>query len=109
MADAHTFDRRGSDANVQALAVRVSGLEGRMETVERAVRTNSLELQANTRLTKQVHEMAERTEGNTMEIVNAVKWLSTTKKLVVVLVAGVGGIATAGSAVVGFGRLAGWW
>lgn len=100
----HSFDRRGTDANVAALGVRVQGLEGRMQVVELEVRTNSRELEANTRLTRQVHEMAERVEKNTGEIVAATIWLSTTKKIVIALVAGVGGVAAAGTAVVAFLR-----
>lgn len=103
--DNHHFDRRGSDVNVAALASRVGGLEQRVEVVEEAVRANSRELVANTALTRQVHTMAERVEKNTEDIVSAVTWLSTTKRIVIALVAGVGGLATAGAAVVGFLKL----
>lgn len=107
MTTDHKFDRRGTDPNVSALSVRVSGLEGRMEHVEQEVRANSRELVANTTLTRQVHTMAERVEQNTQDIVAAVQWLSTTKKIVIVLVAGIGGLAAAASGVVGFAKLVG--
>lgn len=108
MSDADPkFNRRDSDVNVAALAFRVDGLERRVGVVESELRANRLELAANTALTRQVHTMAERVEKNTKDIVLAVKWLSTTKKVVIALVAGVGGLATAGIAVVGFLKLIG--
>jgi hypothetical protein len=106
-AHEHRFDRRSEDVNVAALAFRVNRLESRMELVEQGLKTNSRELHANTVLTRQVHSMAERTEQNTKDIVQAVQWLSTTKKIVIALVAGVGGLATAGAAIVGFFKLIG--
>lgn len=48
----HQFDRRDSDANAMALSTRVGILEKWAETMD-------LELRANTRLTKQVHENTE--------------------------------------------------
>lgn len=63
LKDDHQFDRRKRDVNVQALADRVTGLEGRVEGLElatkdnsRELHLNSSELKANTQLTKQVHE-----------------------------------------------------
>jgi hypothetical protein len=103
----HRFDRRSEDVNVAALAFRVNRLESRMELVERGLKVNSRELNANTALTKQVHAMAERTEQNTKDIVQAVQWLSTTKKIVIGLVVGIGGLATTGAAVVGLVKLIG--
>lgn len=52
----HKFDRRRTDVNVEALAMRMSGLELRVETLEEQGRTANRELQANTKLTMQVHE-----------------------------------------------------
>jgi hypothetical protein len=91
----HKFDRRGTDANVAALSVRVRGLEGRVGLLEDKVDLNSRELIANTALTKQVHQ-------NTEAIVEAVTWLSTTKKVMIVGITGVGGLAAAGTALVAF-------
>ena len=107
-AEPHNFDRRATDANVASLSIRVAGLESRMELVEREQRVHSRELLANTALTKQVHTMAEALAQDTKQIISAVTWLSTTKKIVIALVAGVGGVATAGAAVVGFAKLVGW-
>lgn len=57
MSDADPrFDRRTSDVNVEALATRLTGLEGRVEVLEEKTETNNRELRANTHLTKQVHE-----------------------------------------------------
>lgn len=106
--DSHNFDRRNSDANVAALSVRVAGLEGRIEVVERNQVQQGRELVANTALTKQVHTMVEAQAKDTKQIIGAVAWLSTTKKIVIALVAGVGGLAAAASAVVGFLKLVGW-
>lgn len=105
----HHFDRRSSDVNVAALSVRVAGLEGRMETVEREMKVNSRELAANTMLTRQVHAMAERVEKNTEDIVAAVKWISTTKRVGLALVAGFGAIAGTVVAVHAAGKALGWW
>lgn len=55
-AEPHNFDRRVSDVNVSALAVRVASLEGRVESLEDRVLQSTTELAANTQLTKQVHE-----------------------------------------------------
>lgn len=98
MNEEHSFDRRITDANMAALNIRVTGLEGRMEIVEQKQDDHARELFANTALTKQVH-------SNTEEIVAAVTWLSTSKKVIVAGVATVGGIAAAGSAIVAFFKL----
>lgn len=109
MTDVHHYDRRGTDVNVTALDVRVRGLEGRMEIVENKVETTNRELLANTELTKQVHSMAERIEADVSDVVHAVKWLSTTKKLLLVVMTGVAGacgaIVAAISALKGLGIL----
>lgn len=65
-ADPHNFDRRGTDPNVSALAVRVTVLEQRMERFDDALRQNTVELKSNTRLTEEIH-------GNTEDIIEAVK------------------------------------
>lgn len=70
--ESHRFDRRSTDVNVQALAVRVAGLEARIEVVEKDMKANARELLANTALTRQVHEKAERIEKGTADIVEAV-------------------------------------
>lgn len=103
----HHFDRRRTDVTVSALATRIVGIERRVEVVEHEVRNNSRELVANTALTRQAHTIAERVEQNTSDILHAVKWLSTTKKIVIALVACVGALAAAGTAVMGFLRLLG--
>lgn len=61
--DEHSFDRRASDVNVQALALRMTGMETRIETVELATKSNTEELarattalSANTDMTREVHE-----------------------------------------------------
>src|SRR4051812_10008715 len=59
MPDAHKFDRRSTDANVAALAVRVNAFESWAERLE-------VEVKSNTRLTEEVH-------GNTAEIVELFK------------------------------------
>lgn len=105
----HRFDRRQTDANVHALSLRVQGLEGRMERVEGEVHANRRELEANTALTKQVHRMAERTEKNTKDIVDAVKWIGTSKRVAAAVVLGLGGTAGAASAFYQFGKIPGWW
>lgn len=66
-----------------------------MEVVEHKVETTNRELLANTALTKQTHEAAERIESDVAGIVEATKWLSTTKKLVIVVISGVAGLAGA--------------
>jgi hypothetical protein len=98
----HNFDRRESDANYQSLSVRVGILEERVHDIDRRVADNTLELQANTLLTKQVHK-------NTEDIVDAVKWMNTTKKLGIAAVAGIGGLAGAAVAVQAAGKSFGWW
>lgn len=49
------FDRRSTDVNVAALAIRVDALERRAENLEHQVKENTLELRANTELTRQIH------------------------------------------------------
>lgn len=100
--ETHNFDRRWTDVNVEALAVRVTGLEGRVESLERDLKDNTVELRANTTLTKQVHT-------NTETIVEAVKWISTTKKVAIAGIAGLGGLAGAAVAVQAAGKSFGWW
>lgn len=67
--DEHQFDRRATDANVSSLALRVAGLESRMEVMEKNQAANARELLANTALTRQVHT-------NTEAIVDAVQSLA---------------------------------
>lgn len=64
--DAHHFDRRSTDGNVAALALRVTSLELRMEQFEDQLRVNTVELRSNTRLTEEIH-------GNTEDIIAAVQ------------------------------------
>lgn len=90
-AEGHSFDRRSGDVNVAALAFRVGTLESRVEVVEEKLETNNRELAANTALTKQVHGKVETIETDTATIVEATKWLSSTKKLLLVVFAGVTG------------------
>lgn len=54
--DDHQFDRRTSDVNVQALSVRMQGLEGRLETLEEQGKRSAPELEKNTQMTTEVHE-----------------------------------------------------
>lgn len=56
---AHNFDRRGTDANIAALSVRMSGVEGRVEVLEQKQETTNVELRANTELTRQMHAKVE--------------------------------------------------
>lgn len=88
-------ERRGTDPVVMELDRRVGKLEGRMGNVESRLGTYNLELAANTALTKQTHEKTERIERDTATIVEATRWLSTTKKLVIVIVSAVAGSAGA--------------
>jgi hypothetical protein len=62
--ETHQFDRRASDVNVSALSTRVTALEGRVEALEKDVRDNTVELRANTALTKQVHEALHGRDGD---------------------------------------------
>lgn len=64
MTDA--FNRRATDGNVAALALRVTALEQRMEQFEDELRVNTVELRSNTALTEQIH-------GNTEDIIAAVQ------------------------------------
>lgn len=57
------FDRRKEDVNVAALALRVRGLEGRMELVERGLNDNRTELRENTILTTRTNTLIEGAEG----------------------------------------------
>lgn len=93
--------RRASDS----LEGRVEDLERRVGTLEGEVKLNTLELRANTELTRQVHTMAEKTEKNTEDVVKAVQWLSTSKAVIVA----VGSMAGATLAVVALGKALGWW
>jgi hypothetical protein len=97
----HQFDRRNGDVNVSALAFRVQRLESRMEVVEERIGTTNLELAANTALTKQVHTAVAAITANTESIIDATKWLSTTKKIILggcAIVAACGGAVAAGAA-----------
>lgn len=87
-AEDHSFDRRKSDVNWDGMHRRVSILEKWKETFSHDFNELKSEVQSNTRLTEEIH-------GNTMDIVQAVKWLSTTKKLVLVIFASVTGISGA--------------
>jgi hypothetical protein len=51
----HNFDRRSTDVNVAALAVRVDSVERRVENMELQMKANTQELRANTELTRQIH------------------------------------------------------
>lgn len=64
----HRFDRRGTDPNVAALALRVTALEERMEQFDAGLQRNTIELRANTALTEKIH-------GNTEDIVAIVQGL----------------------------------
>src|SRR5688572_29587967 len=71
----HKFDRRGTDPNVAAIATRVHILEGRFETLEDTVRkigrqqsTLVGEVQANTRLTEEIHGKIEDTSEKNAEM-----------------------------------------
>jgi hypothetical protein len=109
MNEAHQFDRRNSDPNVAALSVRVTGLERRMQSVEMQQAANNRELAANTALTKQVHSAVELISQNTADIIEATKWLSTSKKIAVGGSAVVGAIAGAIAAVAAVGKAMGFW
>lgn len=84
-------DRRGTDPYISALAVRVTGLERRMESVEFDVKSVGRDLAANTELTKQIHSGIETVRSDTADIVAATKWLTTTRRLLAVVIAGVAG------------------
>jgi hypothetical protein len=75
MADEHQFNRRVSDINVQALSLRVAGLESRMEVVEKGMRDNARELLANTALTKQVHQNTETMVEAMQSLAGLWEWL----------------------------------
>jgi hypothetical protein len=60
---AHDFDRRTSDVNVQALSVRMQGLEGRLEVLEEQGRRTAPELAKNTEMTGEVHQAVFGVEG----------------------------------------------
>lgn len=66
MGEGHHFNRRASDGNVAALAVRVKALEDRMDVFDHELKRNTTELLANTRLTEEIH-------GNTEAIIEAVQ------------------------------------
>lgn len=84
----HSFDRRKSDVNWNGLHQRVQILEEWKETFSHDFNELKAEVRSNTKLTEEIH-------GNTTDIVEAVKWLSTTKKLVLVIFASVTGISGA--------------
>lgn len=71
----HQFDRRASDVNVQAIALRVAALETRMEVVEKGMRDNARELLANTALTKQVHQNTEAMVEAMQSLAGLWEWL----------------------------------
>lgn len=56
------FDRRKEDVNVAALALRVKGLEGRMELVEEGLKANGDEMRENTKVTMRTNVHIEGTE-----------------------------------------------
>jgi hypothetical protein len=94
---------------IASLTERVTDLEGRMGLVELSLEENTFELRANSRMTKQVHEMAERTEKNTVDIVNAVGMLGAAKRGSYATAKYVGAIGGAVVAVGGVCKLFGWW
>ena len=57
--ETHKFDRRTTDANLEAIGVRLQGLEGRVEVLEQKSEATNLELRANTELTRQTHRKVE--------------------------------------------------
>lgn len=99
--DNHQFDRRSSDANVASLSLRVGSLEGRVTVLEQGLNSNTLELRANTVLTQQVHT-------NTEAIVEAVKWMATTKRFMYSTGKWVGAVGGGFIAVAGVAKLFGW-
>jgi len=87
--------RRFDVLSLETLDVRVSALE---EGLGEAVR----EIQANTRLTEEIH-------GDTKDIIEAVKWMSTTKRLAIFCAATIGGLAGLITAVGSATKFLGWW
>lgn len=100
-AEDHQFDRRVSDVNWDGMHRRVSVLERWKETFSHDFNELKAEVQSNTRITEEIH-------GNTEDIVQAVKWLSTTKKLVLVIFAGVTGACGAIIAAIHALKALGW-
>lgn len=85
--------RRSEFVTVETLDVRVTALEEGMHAVRRDMADAVREIQSNTRLTEEI-------QGSVETIVDAVKWLSTTKRLLVVVFAGVTG--TCGAIIAAF-------
>lgn len=80
MADTHPERRRRSDIEVQA---RIGSLETRMDSAEEWLEGFKLqvtdvrnEVRANTALTEEIH-------GDTKDIIEAVRWMNTTRKYAV--------------------------
>ena len=90
-ADEFFAERRGTDPYISALATRVTGLERRIEAVESDVKTVGKDLAANTEITKQVHASLEAVRADTADIVAATKWLTTTRRLLALVIGGVAG------------------
>lgn len=101
----HAFNRRATDPNVAALAVRVSGLEGRVAVVEQSLTDNTTELRANTALTKQVHSNTETLVELAQSAAVIGKIAKKTSIGLKYLGFGAGGIA----AVMALGKAGGWW
>lgn len=74
---------------IDALVPRIAAVEEWMEGFKLQMTDVSNEVQANTRLTEEIH-------GDTKEIIEAVRWMGTTKKYLihfsgfVIAVAGIG-------------------
>lgn len=56
MTDIPNFDRRSTDASIEALATRVAGLEGRVENLELQGKDNSRSLAENNAMTREMHD-----------------------------------------------------
>jgi hypothetical protein len=94
--------RRSEYVTVETLDVRVTALEEGLHGVRKDMADVTREIQSNTALTEQI-------QGSVETIVDAVKWLSTTKRLLLVVFAGVtctsGAIVAAVSALHALGIL----
>lgn len=101
-AQAHKFDRRTTDAAVAALGARVTSVEGRMATVEQTVAGQTLELRANTTLTKQVKD-------DTAALVEIAKDYEVFAKWSKRCVAFVVGLAAFVTPIYAAGTWFGWW
>jgi hypothetical protein len=73
---------------IDSLVMRVNALEQWMEDFKLKWADTVNEIKANTRLTEEIH-------GDTKDIIDAVRWISTTKKVVVAVFVGVSGAAGA--------------